>query len=411
LLRRLNITSTFEYLEKRFGVPLRLFGASIGIAAQLLGRIGIVVMLPALAISTMTGMDPLIAILCTGAVTTLYSAAGGLEAVIWTDVIQGVLLTLGFISLGLLAFCNLEGGMDTLLAHGRELDRLNLFITEFDLTIGMMWFGIIGMILQLMSFASDQATAQRVLCTPMRDVRKLAFFSMGTGVVCSFIGAAVGLVLFAFFKSQPELLSPVMQNDQLVPLFIINKVPSGPAGLIVATLFAASMSTVSSSVNSCSVIFAEDFYKRFRKDVGSKEEMRVMQIATVVAGAVGTAFAVWLLYQPLPTLWEGFVRVMAMVGGGFTGVYALGMFTRRTHELGAIIGVVTGFVVAYTVQHIPFEIHYTGLMPITVGSCIISGYVSSLIIPWKRKPLTGLTIWDQISDKEAQARITAVEQE
>jgi Na+/proline symporter len=134
-----------------------------------------------------------------------------------------------------------------------------------------------------------------------------------------------------------------------------------------------------------------------------------MQVASVVTGVVGTGLAMWIMSRPMPTLWESFIRIMAMVGGGFVGVYALGMFTRRTHELGAILGVVTSFFVARFVQYLPFDIHYNGLGIFTVGSCIIVGYVSSLIIPWKRKPLRGLTVWDQISNEEAEARIAAVE--
>ena len=409
LLRRLNITSTFEYLEHRFGLSLRLIGSFVGIITQLMGRIGIVVMLPALAISAMTGLDPMIAILLTGIVTTLYSTAGGFEAVIWTDVAQGILMFAGFIALGVLAFINIEGGIPAFLEFGHDLDRFNFFLTNFDITTHMMWFAIAGQIIGIMSFASDQATAQRVLSTPMRDVRKLAFLFGGFAIFSALIVGFVGISLFAFFKSRPDLLTPIMKNDQIVPLFILSKVPLGMAGLLIATMFAAAMSTVSTSVNSCAVMFGEDFYKRFRKNSTSKEEMRVMQVVSILVGAFGTGLAMWLLSRPMPTLWESFARIMAIVGGGFVGVYILGMFTRRSHELGAIIGVAVSFFMAYYVQKIPFDIHYSGLMIITVGSCVLSGYVSSLIIPWKRKELRGLTVWNQITNEEAEARIAAAE--
>ena len=410
LLRRLNITSTFEYLEHRYGLVLRLIGSFVGIIVQLMGRIGIVVMLPALAISSMTGLDPMVAILLTGIVTTLYSTAGGFEAVIWTDVVQGILMMTGFISLGLLAFVSVQGGPPAFLEYGRELGRFNLFITRFDLTTNMMWFAAAAYVINIMAFASDQATAQRVLSIPMKDVRKTSYlgslFGMGSALIVGF----VGISLFAFFKSEPELLTPVMKNDQIVPIFILSKVPTGFAGLLIATMFAAAMSTISTSVNSCAVMFGEDFYKRFRRAASSKEEMRVMQVASIVTGVVGTGLAMWILSRPMPTLWESFMRIMAMVGGGFIGVYALGMFTRRTHELGAIIGVAASFIMAYLVQYLPFDIHYNGLSTITVGSCLIAGYLSSLIIPWKTKPLRGLTVWDQITNEEARARIAKMEE-
>ncbi len=411
LLRRLNITSTFEYLEMRYGLTLRLVGSLVGILVQLMGRIGIVVMLPALAISAMTGMSPMLAILLTGIVTTIYSTAGGFEAVVWTDVTQGILMMVGFVALGVLAFLNIDGGWVTFVEYGTAMDRFNLFLTKFDLTTHMIWFAMAGSIMGLMSFASDQATAQRVLSIPMKDVRKMAFMFGAYAFIVAAVVAFVGLALFGFFKSQPEYLNPVMKNDQMVPIFILSKVPVGLAGLLIATMFAAAMSTVSTSVNSCAVMFGEDFYKRFRRKTTSKEEMRVMQLVSVVIGIVGTGLAMWLLSRPMPTLWESFQRIMAMIGGGFVGVYSLGMFTRRTHELGAILGVVASFFAAYFVQHLPFDIHYMGLGMIIQSVCLIVGYGSSLIIPWRRKPLSGLTVWDQISNEEAEARAAKIEEQ
>lgn len=398
LLRRLKITSTYEYVEQRFGLGLRLFGSFNSIIVQMMGRIGIVVMLPALAISTMTGIDPWISILTMGFVTTIYSTAGGFEAVIWTDVVQGVLMIAGFAAIGVLAYAGINGGLGTFIDYGRSMDRFNFFITEWDVRIPMIWFAIFGFIIQFMAFASDQATAQRVLSIPIKDVRKLAFLSGGFGMGIAYMAAAVGMGLFAFFKSNPEVLSPVMKNDQMVPLFIVSQVPVGVSGLLLATLFAASMSTISSSVNVCAVLFGEDFYKRFRKNASSKEEMRVMQVISLLSGAIGTGMALWLLSMDMPTLWESFMRIMAYVGGGYVGVFILGMFTRRTHELGAICGVLVSFGMAYYINNAHFSVHWSALSVFVVMSCIITGYVFSLVIPWKRKDLTGLTIWDQVPD-------------
>jgi SSS family transporter len=399
LLRRLNITSTFEYVENRYGLGLRLFGSFNSIIVQMLGRIGVVVMLPALAISTMTGIDPWISVLVMGILTTLYSTAGGFEAVIWTDVVQGLLMLAGFAAIGILAFMNIEGGMSAFIEFSSRMDRLNFFITTWDLRVPMLWFAVFGFILQFMAFASDQATAQRVLAIPMKDVRKLAFLAGGFSILIAYMSGAVGMGLFGFFKTNPEYLSPVMKNDQMVPLFIVSKIPVGLSGLLLATLFAASMSTISSSVNVCAVLFGEDFYKRFNKKASGKSEMRVMQLISMLSGLVGTGIALFLLTMDMPTLWESFMRIMAYVGGGYVGIYILGMFTRRTHELGAIIGVITSFGVAYFVNNAELGVHWSGLSVVVVSSCVVTGYVSSLVIPWKRKDLAGLTVWDQIKEE------------
>lgn len=398
LLRRLKIVSAFQYLEQRFGLILRLVGSFKAMVVQVLGRIGIVVMLPALAISSMTGIDPVYSILAIGVVTTIYSAAGGLEAVVWTDVIQGMILFAGFILIGVFSYMRIPGGFEMLADTLHRLDRDTIFITKWDLSIPMIWYAFIGAVLGAMTFAGDQSMAQRVLATPLKDVRKFAFLFGAVGVLVALLVMGVGLSLLAFFRATPELLSPVMKNDQLVPIFMIHEIPVGITGFLLATLFAAAMSTISSAVNSCSVLFAEDFYKRFNKKATQQTEMRVMRIATVVTGIFGTAAAIWLLRAPMPTLWETFMRIMALVGGGFGGVFILGMFTRRTHELGAVTGVIASIITAYVLQFTDWDIHWSGLGALITLSCVVVGYVTSLIVPWERKDLTGLTVWDQVPD-------------
>lgn len=398
LLRRLRITSTFEYLEQRFGISLRLVGSFQAVITSVMARIGMVVMLPALAISTMTGIDPVHSVLAMGIITTVYSAAGGYEAVIWTDVAQGMLMFGGFILIGVLAFLGIDGGMESLVQTVQHLDRGQVFITKWDLAVPMIWFYLLTTALLAMAFAHEQPMAQRVFATPLRDVRKLAYMYGATSIAVSVLSTLVGLSLLAFFRAQPELLSPVMKNDQFVPIFLVNKVPAGLAGLLLATLFAAAMSTISSSVNSSSILIAEDFYKRFKKDASSHSEMWVMRLASVLIGLLGTAAAIWLLKLPMPTLWETFQRIIALLAGGFVGIFILGMFTRRTHSLGAITGLIVSIFVAYKLQFSQLDVHWSGLGCMITLSCVITGYVVSLVIPWHRKDLAGLTVWDQLED-------------
>ncbi len=394
MLRRLELTSVYEYLERRFGRGLRLFGSFNGILVQVIGRIGVVVMLPALAISSMTGINPFYSVLAMGILTTLYSAAGGFEAVVWTDVFQGILMLAGFLCIGGLAWLNIPGGWSTVWEMGQEMEKFTLAITKFDPTLAMIWFTVLGFLLGLLAFASDQATAQRVLATPLSDVRKFAFMTGACAVLVALVSGAVGILLFAFFKTNPELLSPVMKNDQMVPIFLVSKAPPVLAGLLLATLFAASMSTISSSVNSCSVLVAEDFYRLIRPKATAREILRVMQVTTLLTGLVGTGIALWLLVAPLPTLWETFQRLMALVGGGFGGVFILGMLTRRTNQAGAFFGVVVSFAVAYFLQTTEVPIHYAGLGALITLSCVIAGYLASFVLPGQPKELRGLTLWD-----------------
>jgi Na+/proline symporter len=134
--------------------------------------------------------------------------------------------------------------------------------------------------------------------------------------------------------------------------------------------------------------------------------MRSMQALSFIAGLLGTGMAIFLLYARMPTLFEGFVKIMALIGGGFVGVYSLGMFTRRANLPGAVLGVIASYIVAWMIKlhTVAIPIHWSAWGLFTTVSCIVSGYVFSLIIPYKNGDLTGLTVWDQITDEEAEAR-------
>lgn len=408
MLRRLKVVSIFAYLEQRFGTSLRIVGSFKAIATTLLGRIGIVILLPSLAISSMTGLDSAICILAIGLITTIYSAAGGFEAVVWTDVIQGLMLFSGFVLLGVLAFRGIPDGWQGLVSTAQTLERDTFFIVSTNPILPSIWFIILGGVLGMMSFPGDQATAQRVLATPLRDVRRFAFSFGGLSIFVSGLTLFIGLCLLAYFHANPEELSPVMKNDQMVPIFMVQNIPVGIAGFLLAAIFAASMSTVSSGVNSCAVLFAEDFYRRLFKNSTPAREVWVMRIGTVITGLLGTAAALWLLKMPMPTLWETFMRIMALLGGGFGGVFILGFITQRTHSLGAIIGVLASVLVAYLLQFGSLDIHWSTLGSLITLSCVLVGYFSSLVIPWEKKDLTGLTVWNlvkaKVTDEELPAR-------
>lgn len=397
LYRRLNITSTFEYLENRYGLTLRLCGSALAILLQIFARMSIVILLPALAISALTTIPTSICVLLIGIITTLYSSAGGFEAVIWTDVLQGVLIFVGFILVGIIGYINLPDGFNTIKETGLDADKFRLFIFNFDFALPVIWISIIGMIIQWMSFASDQVTAQRISCTPLRDVRKLSYLSGILGFAIAIFAGAIGVILFAYYKTNPAVLDPFMKNDQMVPLFISKKVPVGITGLIIATLFAASMSTISTSVNTCAVLFGEDFVKRFKKNLSSKAELRCMQGMSIVAGTIGTFMAYYLISSKTPSIQQLNVELGALFGGGFAGVFALGMFTRRTHEYGAIVGILISALIP-----ICLKFYFVGMLHWSVWgfagviSCMVFGYLASWVIPCKKKDLTGLTIFDQI---------------
>lgn len=399
LLRRLKVTSTFEYQERRFGKGLRILGSIQNISMQLAGRMSVVMLLPALAVSAVTGLDLTLSILLMGGLTTVYTCFGGFEAVIWSDVMQGGMMLIGLFIIGITAVFALPDGLTTFMEVNQANHRLNTFIVSSDTSLPLFAFFVLMTIIAQMNFASDQSLAQRILCTPEKDVPKLA----GTMTVCSVVVAALtgfaGLGLFAYFFTFPEQMDIQMKNDSMVPLYIVQELPIGAVGLIIAALFAASMSTLSSSMNSCAVLISEDFYKRFSKNPKEETALKVMKWATVAMGVIGTGSALILSKIDTPALMQIWTEICAVLMGGFVGVSILGLFTRRTNCGGAIVGIFASIVVSLCLKAFS-DMHWMSFNVLSTLSCCLFGYLSSFIIPGKKMDLTGLTLWDMLADEK-----------
>jgi SSS family solute:Na+ symporter len=391
-IRRLNLTSVYQYLEMRFDPSLRMLASAQCIAFQLLGRMSVVMLLPALAISAVTGMDVFWAVAIMGFLTTIYTAVGGFEAVIWTDVTQGFLMVAGCLLMGFYAISSLPGGWSDFVEINMDFERFGGLIWSWDASVPTVWIILIGPIILNLAFASDQPTMQRCLATPEKDMKRFAAMFQGFAGLIAILGGFAGLAIFAYFQTQPEQLSPTMANDQVIPLYIIQRMPAGLAGLIIAALFAASMSTLSSSMNSVATISCEDFYRRFKKNTTDRERLLFMKLGSLVIGVIGTGSALYMASMNVTSLLETWQVVVALIGGGFLGIYILGIFTRRTNTVGVIAGALASIVATILLRQFD-TIHFLGLQSAAVLTCIVVGYGVSLIFPAKPRDLTGLTVW------------------
>lgn len=397
LLRKLNLTSTFAFLEDRFGISLRLIASAQCICLQITGRMTVVMLLPSLAISAVTGIDIILCVLLMGALTTIYTSIGGFDAVIWTDVTQGLLMLGGAGLMVILAITGLPGGVSEFIQTGNDFNKFKMFILDWDYTLPTIWIFAFSNLLYTLGSVADQPVIQRLYATPLKDVRKLAGMFTVYGILIAILANLVGLAIFCYFRSHPHELDPTMTNDQVVPLFIIQRLPPGIAGLIIASLFAASMSTLSSSMNSVATITCEDFYRKIFKTT-DKSRLLFMKATTLLTGVLGTSIAIYMAKLNISSMFQTWSELLALIGGGFAGIYILGMFTKRSNTPGVIIGAVfsifcTIYVKRYT------ELHWTFYGFIATASCISVGYIFSLIIPAKQKNLTGLTIYDLNANK------------
>jgi SSS family transporter len=398
LIRKLNLTSVYSYLEMRFSPSLRYIASAQCVAFQLLGRMSVVMLLPAMAISAVTGLDVMLSVAIMGFLTTIYTTLGGFEAVIWTDVIQGFLMVLGALLMGCIAIYDLPNGFSDFIAINQEFDRFDLFITGFDMSLPLFYIFLLTIIFQQLGFAQDQPTIQRVLATPLKDVRKFTAMFCFFAVLIALVVNFAGLAIFANFQTYPETMSPTMNNDQVIPLFIIQNLPSGIAGLIIAALFAASMSTLSSSMNSVATITCEDFYKKFKKDATDQQALRFMKLASIIVGFIGTCTALYMAKMEIISMFKTWNLVCALIGGGFIGIYILGMFTKRANTIGVITGALTSIVVTIAVQRWS-GFHWISYQPIAIFSCFIVGYITSLLTPAHTKNLDGLTVFTKKSSE------------
>jgi len=392
--RRLEVTTAYEYLEARFNVAVRLFASASFILFQI-GRMAIVLFLPAIALTTVTGIDVYVCIFAMGLLATLYTALGGVEAVIWTDVLQVFILLGGALLSLVLILTRLDGGLGGLLDAGMAADKFHVFNWEWDYTTTAVWVVLVGNFFNnLVPYTSDQAVVQRYLTT--RDeasARKGILVNAAMLVPSTLILFMLGTALWAFYRMQPELLNPELPADAVFPLFISQQLPTGIAGLVVAGVFAASMSTLDSSLNSVSAAITTDFYGRFKKGADDASKLRLARGLTILFGVLATGVATALAASNVGSLWDAFQATMGLFGGALAGLFALGVFTRRANGAGALVGAVTSvLVLAWTQQNTPAHFFLYGM--IGVLTCFIVGYLASLALPADKGDSSGLTLFD-----------------
>lgn len=399
LLRRMEITSTYEYLERRFNKPLRLIASAQCIVIQTFGRTSVVLVLPAIAISAVTGMDVFLSVLLMGVLTTIYTSVGGFESVIWTEVFQGILKLIAPIVMIVFAILSLPGGMSEFWQTSVTLHKTDSALLTWDVAVPALWILLLGtMLTSTIGTAGDQPIIQRVFSTPLNAVRRLTMTSIVCSIVIGVIVNVLGLAIFAYFRAHPEQFAPTATNDQIVPLFVTQAMPAGFAGVIIAAIFASAMATVASAMNSVATIYAADFYPLLRPRATDAQRLRTLKITSYVVGAVGTAMALLLAATNPVSLMVVWAQIVSLLGGGVVGVYSLGMFTTRVNGFGAVCGALASIVITLLVKLFT-DLHWATYMPIAILSCMLCGYVFSLFAP-QRKNLSGLTVFTPVDSSD-----------
>jgi SSS family transporter len=383
------VRTAYEYLERRFALPIRLFGSASFMAFQI-ARMAIVVFLPSLALSTVTGVDVYLCIGTIGLMATAYTVLGGMEAVVWTDVLQVFVLLGGlFVALGL-AIAG-AGGFDEAMEVAREKQKLRWFAPGTSWTDTASWSVLLGaMFLQFGPYTTDQAVVQRYLST--KDERSAARGIILNGFVAvpfTFCFFALGSALFAYFSANPDSLAIGMKNDEVFPLFVALEMPAGLAGLVLAGIFAASMSSLDSSMHSIATAWTNDWHERL--GLGKADSLVTGRRVTLLMGIVGTSAAALMAAADLRSLYDTFQSVLGLLISPLAGLFVLGIFTRRANAFGVGVGAAVAIgVLAYVQNRTPLNFMLYGA--IGTSTCIVVGYLASLARPPARD-LGGLTWW------------------
>lgn len=395
--RRLNITSAYEYLELRFNKTLRTISSIIFIIFMT-ARMALVLYLPSLALTAATGIDVYTCILLMSLITIIYSSIGGIEAVIWGDVVQGIILMGGAIFTLIFLITHTDGNF---LQIAIDNDKFHIFNFAFDFTSATFWVMIIGgMAVQLISYTSDQTVIQRYMTVKNE---KQAGKSIITNGILSLISSAlfytIGTALFAYFQSRPETLDIAMPTaDSIFPFFIMSQLPVGLAGILIAAIFAASMSTVSSNINSIATAFTVDIYSKLVNNPTEKQRMQSARLSSVVFGMLGCGFALMMATWNILSLFDWFNTMLGLLTSGLGALFFMGIFFDRIDGRSALIGFITGtaLLLVVTIQtNISFWMYgFIGMALITIVSLIMS-----YILPDNSRKLNGLT-WKWLNSKQ-----------
>lgn len=400
--RRLNYYSVYEYLEARFDVRVRTLGAAIFVAWRL-GWMATAMYVPSLAINAASGgtVDLNSVTVVVGTLVTIYTMLGGIQAVIWNDVVQFCIMFGGLAATVAIVAFSVPGGLPEIVRIAADAGKLDAFPPLTDPAASSLTAQVASFFAQPMTavallvallvgrmaqYTSDQVLVQRMQTTRSLEDTRRAFLVNATGDALWMLGLSfIGFALFAYFQTHP--LPAEYQTDKLLPYFMSLAFPAGAVGLVVAAIMAASLSSIDSALNSCSSVFVVDIYNRLWRgrdvsaDAGVAEQRRqvlVSRLATAVFGVAGTTLACNV--SRFGNLIEINNRLVNAFTGPLFGIYLLAMFSRASRSEGVLLAGVSGAGVAY---YVAYHSAIGFLWPSTFGlaATMVVGYLAAAVAP------------------------------
>ena len=393
---KLEIDTAYHYLQKRFqSGNLRILGALMFIIYQL-GRMSIIMYLPSMALAEVTGLDVNMLIVVMGVIAIIYSYSGGLKAVLYTDFIQGTILIVG-IALSLVAMIgSIHGGWGTVwdtLTTGHKFMLENEVWFSPDIISSSVFIIFIGGGLgTFASYISSQDIVQRFTTTT--DMKQLNKMTLGNGVVSIFAATVfflVGTALFVFYQQNPDLLT-TDRRDLVLAAYITYELPEGLTGILLAALFAAAQSTLSTGINSVATSWVLDIQSVLNPAMEMKKQTRIAQFISLGIGILSIVVAIVMAGSDIRSAYQWFNSFIGLALGALAGMFVLGAFCPKANAKGALMGfIVATAVVLYLKYFVPFVSFWSYTLITIVISLIVGNVVSRITEPNYEAP-AGTTV-------------------
>ncbi len=408
-----DLMTAYTLLENRFGVSVknfaaslflimralaegvRIFAASIVLTAVLstsLASIPSFMVGPFDAAGFLTANLTVISIIVVGILTLVYTFEGGIAAVIWTDLIQLIIYIGGSLVAAYMLLTLVPGGWGEIYSQGAAAGKFQLF--SFDLSLNLpftFWAGILGgTFLTMASHGTDQLLVQRLLTCKNEGDSKKALILSGFVVMFQFIlFLTIGVMLFAYYKFFP-LSTAITSNDEIFPKFIVERLPHGISGLVIAAIFAAAMSNLSGSLNSLASTTVLDFYKPLINPNASDESLLKLSRWLTAAWGVILIF-IAIMARGWGSVFTVGLTIASLVYGTMLGAFLLGVVTKRANSVGVVTGMISSIAVMTCIKFYT-DLAWTWYVLTGTVVCFSVGYVVSAIAgPPKNKELMPAT--------------------
>lgn len=371
--RKTGEISAYEHFEKKFGPWARTYTVACFLLTQL-ARTGTIFLGVGITLNALTGIDIKMIIFITGIVVTIYTVIGGMEAVIWTEVVQSVIKTVGAVLVLILVVRGVNGGIKEIYNTAIVSNKLSLGSLQPDFTKDTFWVVFLyGLLINLTNFGVDQNYVQRYHTAPnIKEASRSLWLCVYMYVPSSLMFFIIGTCLYTYYHQHPAMLQQVKEQvalinlgsgasaqdvltkvnsltdadigDKVLPHFIVNKVPSGVVGLIFAAILSAAMGTISSGFNSSATIYMVDIHKRYlNKNLTDRQQLRILYVATIVIGLLATAVGMSIIgVSSVLDLWW---KLSGIFAGGMLGIFSLSMIARHVSPSVPVIAVITGTLV------------------------------------------------------------------